>query len=155
MMIVDISKLEPEGTLLTGEEPADVLELGVADDVKPAGPIRYSIRVFPAGDGVVAQGVIKVDMTFECARCAEFFTATVCEPEFAVAVEAPNKDESIDLTQDIRESIILAFPANPLCDQDCKGLCQRCRTNLNKSVCSCDDSSSEERWGMLDNLQLK
>jgi len=154
-MIVDISELDPDGSLLTGEEPSSVLDLDIAEDVKPAGPIRYSIRVFPAGDGVVAQGTTKVDMTFECVRCAEFFTTTVCEPEFSVAVETPNKDESIDLTPDIRESIILAFPANPLCARDCRGLCQRCRTNLNKSVCRCADSSAEKRWSVLDNLQLK
>lgn len=154
-MIVDISKLGIDGNEFSGEEPSDLFDLGNAEDVKPAGPIRYNIRVSPAGNSIVVQGVLKADLAFECVRCAEFFQFTVCEPEFMVVREISNKDESIDLTQDIRESMILAFPTNPLCAPDCRGLCPRCGTNLNKKNCRCAASSTDWRWSALNNLQQR
>ena len=151
-MIVDIAKLDAEGKGFAGEEPSEVFDLADAKDVRPAGPIRYNIRVSPAGNSIVAQGVLKADLAFECVRCAEFFQLTVCDPEFMVVREISNKDESIDLTQDIRESMILAFPTNPLCAPNCRGLCPRCGTNLNKRSCRCVNSATDERWSVLNNL---
>ena len=154
-MIVDITKLDSEGSEFRGEEPPEVFDLGDTEDTKPAGPIRYDLRVSLAGDSIVANGVLKADVAFECVRCAEFFRVAVCDPEFSVVREIVDKDEAIDLTPDIRESIILAFPTNPLCAPGCRGLCPRCGTNLNKKKCRCADSSADDRWSALGNLKLK
>lgn len=154
-MIVDVSSLDSEGKEFEGEEPAEVLDLGDADEVKPAGPIKYRIRVSNAGDSIVARGVLKVDLLVECVRCAVSFRLTVSDPEFVAVREVQNKDESIDLTQDIRESIILAFPTTPLCAPDCRGLCPRCGTNLNKRKCRCVVSKEDGRWSALNDLQLR
>jgi uncharacterized protein len=43
----------------------------------------------------------------------------------------------IDLLPAIREHIILAAPLQPLCKEDCLGLCQVCGTNLNEGRCGC------------------
>ncbi|MEI6807655.1 MAG: DUF177 domain-containing protein [bacterium] len=153
-MIVDMSNLDADGQEFTGEEPQEVLDLADDPDVKPIGPIRYSIRVSDAGVSLVAHGVLKADLTAICARCAESFKLTVCEPSFSVVREILNKDEAIDLTPDIRESIILAFPTNPLCAPDCKGLCSRCGTNLNKRQCGCANSAKDERWSVLKDLKI-
>ena len=151
-MIVDLTRLDIDGQEFTGEEPSEVFDLGDNADTKPVGPIRYRVRISLAGDSIVAQGVLKADLSFECARCAGSFKLTVCEPGFMVVRETSNKDESIDLTQDIRESMILAFPTNPLCDPNCKGLCPRCGTNLNKRSCKCVSPEADGRWSVLNNL---
>lgn len=154
-MIIDTTRLEADGQEFTGEEPPEVLDLGEDPDIKPVGPIRYSIRVSDAGDSLVAHGVLRADLIAVCARCAETFKLTVCEPSFSVVREILNKDEAIDLTPDIRESIILAFPTNPLCAPECRGLCSRCGTNLNKKQCQCANSSKDERWSVLKDLKIK
>lgn len=41
----------------------------------------------------------------------------------------------IDLSPRVRDAIILAVPAYPLCSPDCKGLCPVCGANLNKTTC--------------------
>lgn len=49
-----------------------------------------------------------------------------------------NKDKNeIDLTDMVREELLLHFPAIPLCSESCKGLCDRCGIDLNKENCNC------------------
>ncbi|MBD3270026.1 hypothetical protein GF376_00705 [Candidatus Peregrinibacteria bacterium] len=43
------------------------------------------------------------------------------------------KDMSIDLSDLIRQEIILHFPINPVCSDRCKGLCEGCGIDLNVS----------------------
>ena len=33
--------------------------------------------------------------------------------------------------------MIMANPAKVLCSKDCKGICPKCGTNLNKEKCKC------------------
>lgn len=41
------------------------------------------------------------------------------------------RDMSIDLTEALRQEIILHFPMIPVCSERCKGLCIECKANLN------------------------
>ncbi|MDP2905278.1 MAG: DUF177 domain-containing protein [Candidatus Omnitrophota bacterium] len=43
----------------------------------------------------------------------------------------------IDLTEDIREGIMLDYPIKPLCKPDCSGLCPVCGADLNVHKCRC------------------
>lgn len=49
----------------------------------------------------------------------------------------PISGNDIDLLPAIREHVILATPLQPLCKEDCLGLCQVCGANLNEGVCKC------------------
>ncbi len=49
----------------------------------------------------------------------------------------PIVDQKIDLMPGLREHLILAAPLNPLCREECAGLCQVCGANLNESACAC------------------
>lgn len=49
----------------------------------------------------------------------------------------PISGNDIDLLPAIREHVILAAPLQPLCKEDCLGLCQTCGINLNESKCEC------------------
>jgi uncharacterized protein len=40
----------------------------------------------------------------------------------------------VDITDDIRQEIILAYPMIPICQQNCKGLCPVCGQNLNQEI---------------------
>jgi uncharacterized protein len=55
-------------------------------------------------------------------------------PEEDVYVISGNE---IDLLPVIREHVILATPLQPLCKEDCLGLCQVCGANLNEGQCGC------------------
>jgi uncharacterized protein len=49
----------------------------------------------------------------------------------------PIIDSQIDLLPVLREHLILATPQQPLCYDECAGLCQVCGTNLNEGACGC------------------
>lgn len=63
--------------------------------------------------------------------------------------------EFVDLTPDMRESIILRFPGYPICRETCKGRCPKCGQNLNTDVCICEPEPTDDRWGMLDQIEVK
>lgn len=83
-----------------------------------------------------------------CVRCTADFPWTAVDDEVAFSLEA-NGESFVDLTNELRECIILCFPSNPICREDCKGLCPRCGTDLNKGTCSCKPLG-DDRWGGLD-----
>lgn len=47
------------------------------------------------------------------------------------------KGMSIDLSEMIRQEIILHFASFPVCSDSCKGLCQYCGQNKNEKSCKC------------------
>jgi uncharacterized protein len=65
--------------------------------------------------------------------------------------------EGLDTADAVREQVLLAMPAKPLCRQDCKGLCPSCGQNLNTSKCSCAEQRQDGRWSALEGIrdQLK
>ena len=44
----------------------------------------------------------------------------------------------LDLSQDLRDFLILAYSGRHLCHEECLGLCVNCGTNLNNSLCNCN-----------------
>ena len=134
-MIVSLSNLGVDEKRYDGEEPGSILELDNEELMRVEGPVRYDLRINLVNSELIVRGDLKVDMSFLCVRCAEFFPVTVHEPSFLNVREAVDRTECVDLTGDIRESIILAFATNPVCDPGCKGLCAQCGTNLNRKKC--------------------
>jgi len=61
--------------------------------------------------------------------------------------------DRIDLDEIIREQIILAEPTKHLCQEACKGLCQKCGKDLNEGPCSCVEEKHDSRWDVLKNLK--
>jgi len=48
------------------------------------------------------------------------------------------KDQNmLDVSDDLRQEIILTYPVKCLCREDCQGLCPACGKNLNSETCSC------------------
>lgn len=47
------------------------------------------------------------------------------------------KGYDLDVDSLISEEVMLQFPMQTLCDDDCKGICGVCGTNLNESSCEC------------------
>ena len=152
-MIIELSRVKSEGTELLGEDSAEVLGLTPSDDLRAEHPLRYALTAIRTADTLVVTGSLETDITLRCSRCAETFTQHVVEPAFACDREVEPGTESVDLTGDMRETILLAFPNYPVCRPDCRGLCAQCGANLNKSQCRCRPPDAT-RWGALDKLRL-
>jgi uncharacterized protein len=63
------------------------------------------------------------------------------------------EDNVIDLGQLMQEQCYLAVPMKPLCQEDCRGLCPECGTNLNTASCECRQIWVDPRLAVLDQLR--
>ena len=59
----------------------------------------------------------------------------------------------LDLTEVVREQILLNLPEQVLCREDCKGICPTCGTDLNKTQCNCGENEIDPRWAALKDLK--
>jgi uncharacterized protein len=59
----------------------------------------------------------------------------------------------IDLTADVRETILLSIPFKLLCKEDCQGLCPRCGINRNSATCTCQVEKEDSPWIELRKLK--
>ena len=103
---------------------------------------------------------------FICDRCAEAFRREVMSHESIVFTSdrdliqyddelrylAPDEQE-IDITDDVRDALMLAIPFKLLCTDECKGICPHCGANLNVSSCECTTDFIDPRWEALRQLK--
>ena len=82
----------------------------------------------------------------------------IAEEEIEIEVEEIGmmyfKGEEIDLQQGIQEQVVMAFPLRPLCDENCKGLCPKCGSDLNQADCECEPEPVSNKFAALKNLKL-
>ena len=150
-MKVHVLQISPdEGKHYEGEEPSSILELADPRTV-PVSPITYSLEVGVSDDGVWAHGPIGVDIDCECVRCLSRFVLPIRVDDFACQVELEGR-EMVDLTDNIREDILLALPAHPHCDWDGKNDCKASFITDRDAVEPLDDK--RDVWKQLDNLKL-
>ena len=149
-MKVHILQIPPDGSHYEGEDPSEVLELS-DPRVVPVTPIRYSLEVGLSEGGLWAHGPVGVDLDCECVRCLERFRLPLNVPDFACQVELDGK-EMVDLTENIREDILLALPAHPHCDWDGKIDCKASFSTTQNEVEPLDEP--RDVWKQLDNLKL-
>jgi len=61
----------------------------------------------------------------------------------------------IDISEDVRQTILLSVPLKLLCSEECGGLCPKCGRNLNTGPCTCTNTITDSRWEKLRSLQNK
>jgi uncharacterized protein len=68
--------------------------------------------------------------------------AALGEGEFVVPI---GPDEVVDLSEIVRQHLLLALPIAPRCREDCRGLCPSCGADLNAGACACALDSVDPR----------
>ncbi len=58
-------------------------------------------------------------------------------------------EQAADLDEAFWQNAGLALPLKVLCAENCRGLCQRCGTNLNRTVCMCSEAPPDSRLSLL------
>lgn len=152
-MKVHVLQIPEEGLFLEGQDPAEILDLKEAE-YRPVSPVEYSLHVGASEGGVFATGRVGVTIAMQCVKCLEQFESTIEVPDFACQVETHGKD-TVDLTEPMREDILLALPAHPHCDWQGERVCPGAfRT---PEVAAKDEPSPEapDVWGALDQLKIK
>ena len=134
-MKIDLNRISPDGTVLEEEISAKELDVDL-EFIKVSGPIKVKALVHKISFDVTVALEMSAALKMNCGRCLEDFEGSLKKEVFlAYSVDSSQRD--IDLTPDIREEFILAYPMNPLCSPGCKGLCPKCGQNLNQQKCKC------------------
>ncbi len=154
MIRIFVSKLTPEGIPVSGEISAEVLGLESDNNIISVDSVSYDLVAQLVNNGVLVVGKVVAVMTCRCGKCMENYTYKHINSEICHFYEKPNKNE-IDLTDDIREDILIGLPQKFVCSESCKGLCFHCGQNLNIKKCSCNTESEQENiWEKLDQLKI-
>ncbi len=153
-LIVDLSRLDADGELFEGETSADILDIGDNEFIQPQGGIHYKLDIQALGSELLVRGSLSQMFTCRCALCDKSFELEANESDFVDSYEIIDKNAFPDLTNELRESIILALPAYPRCSESCKGLCGTCGINLNDSECSCNVDHEDDCWSALSAIGL-
>ena len=136
-LTIDTSRVDPDGESIEGEVDCVDLE---EPFVKPFGGVRYRLKLQVFGTELLVRGSIEQDFDLVCSRCGKDFDDTVKVDGFTASFEIPEKSPEVDLTEEIRESIILSLPTYPVCDETCPG------------VEKTEEMPSDDRWNVLDSL---
>ncbi len=56
---------------------------------------------------------------------------------------------NLDVDKMVHGEILLNLPMKVLCDESCKGICNRCGANLNHGTCDCDITELDPRMAVI------
>lgn len=133
------------------------------EEIKFTKPIQVQGEISSSGDIINLDLVVKTELGLTCSRCLERFIypfASEVNEKFTLNSEIEDEDviilegDKLDVTEFVENNIIMTLPIKKLCSESCKGLCQRCGTNLNMGNCNCDNHDVDPRLAMLKDLFL-
>lgn len=154
-LIVHVDSLPLEGRSLAGEVPASQLDLPGEGRGIFKSPVTFDLFLSLVEGKLLVQGKVSTTCESRCDRCLEPFQQAVTIDDVCWFFEDLD-NEAIDLTEALREDILLHFPQRLLCDQSCLGLCPVCGRSLNDGVCSCkEDTCGESPWSALDGFKAE
>jgi uncharacterized protein len=149
---------------LSAEAPAG---LGIDILGVPEGStVELDLRLEAVMEGVLVSGTATADLEGECARCLEPLTDTVRVDLQELFVYDDSNDRShhgddedddvsrleedlLDLEPLLRDAVVLALPFQPLCREDCPGLCVECGARLADDPGHRHDAAIDPRWAAL------
>ncbi len=159
----------PDLVLDDGNEEADLNRLEARN-------VRGDVKVTRLGDGLLVQGSVDAAVQFQCSRCLDTFDLPVdanLEEQFQPTVDVMtgyaiqraefeendaafpiDSNHMMDLTEPVRQALLVALPMKPLCREDCKGICVECGANLNEWDCGHVQAKANDRWTGLRELRL-
>lgn len=159
MITLHLGQLEKQPVRLTGEEPAEFLDLGPHATFEIASPMTYDLAAHLVSGGILVTGRLAYRISGECGRCLKTVSPEIRVDDVTLHIERPDT-ESVDISEAVREEALLVLPYNLLCSPDCRGLCPRCGADLNKGDCGCPAAdppppAADSPWAALDQLKLK
>lgn len=137
----------------------------------PPGPMDVDLLSRPVGSGgILVGGEVSGEMEFACRRCLTAVRRPVrerVEMYFRPASDDGHEDADdaesyllppgaaeVSLAGPVREQLLLQLPEFVVCREECRGLCPRCGTDLNRGDCDCEPESDPGPWDALRKLKF-
>lgn len=132
MMKIQVSQVPDEGLKSRATYDPTLMDMD-RDDIHLTDPFEVEAFITRADRELVVDVDIRAALTLTCARCLEEFPRTVSADALFSYTVKPT--DTVDITDDVRQELILTYPMVPICRPDCKGLCHVCGQNLNLGPC--------------------
>jgi uncharacterized protein len=170
MVAINVAQLlmAPQGTVR--RYPFDEPLSGIDSSGEPR-QVRGEVSLLRTGHGILADVKFETSLPVECARCLEDTRVRLSgefHEEFVPTVDVrtgaplpPDPDSEafpidanhiLDLDEPLRQYILMNTPLQPLCREDCRGLCPECGQDLNAGTCACEPSLEGSPFAALKSL---
>jgi uncharacterized protein len=163
---------EATGATRSYEVEADLHNDFDDEELKVIAPLVGQVKFLRTGPNILATGVLETTIEKSCGRCLTTFTTPVTielEEEFfptldvitgTVITQPPEIEEAnlideqhiLDLSEVVRQEILVESDNLLYCRPDCKGLCPQCGQDLNIGSCNCQNETVDPRWAGLQAL---
>ena len=139
-------------------------------------PVTGDLVATRAGDVIEVSGELTTEVELPCSRCLKAVPCTlnidlrlcyvptlggtpgILEEEKELSAEdlglIPVEGEELDLRPELEQEVIMAFPGQPLCKNDCAGLCPVCGLDQNIDSCRCEAPVFHAGFAALKNLKV-
>jgi uncharacterized protein len=151
-------------------------DLGIQEviGVPEGAPMKLELRLESVMEGVLVTGTVRATAKGECVRCLEPLEL-VLDADFQEMFSYPDADDRgrpkaepaddaeddedmlfiedglFDLEPVLRDAVVLALPMQPVCREDCPGLCAQCGARLADDPGHHHDAV-DIRWAALQGL---
>lgn len=138
---------------------------------------HIDLTAYRLGQDVYLEGEVRGAVELECSRCLARYVCPLreslrlvlepagervpAEPEAAAALARDGlcladeidtgwfRGREIELGPFLLEVVTLALPVQPLCREDCRGLCPRCGADRNQTACRCEEAKPASPFAAL------
>lgn len=159
-LVVNLRHLANQNVLLQGELSSGELDLETCDEmIRVNGPVTHDLEVQLLDDNLLVRGSLRVALACQCVRCLKPFVYDLVLAEWTCLLplkgeeRVPASNDCVDLTAQIREDILLAFPQHPVCDSKCRGLA-KAKFGTKKMGGQGRSEPGSSAWSALDKLKL-
>jgi uncharacterized protein len=132
-----------------------LLRLG---DTVIEGPMSVNGEVSGLIDAVQAHFIVSGEAHVICTRCLKEWDETITTEGEQIYRRVPDEDGygivegEIDISGPAQDELALSLPIAPLCQNDCKGLCPTCGTDLNTEPCDGHGEDPDSPFAVLKDL---
>lgn len=127
--------------------------------VRKGTSLDIDLRLESLHDGILVSGEVQTTADGECVRCLTDVSIPV-EVEFQElfaysldeAFDYTVQDDHVDLEPVVRDAVVLSLPFQPVCQDDCPGLCPECGVRLLDNPGHEHDAPVDPRWAALAGL---
>ena len=130
-MKIDVSRIPEAGLTLDAAYDPAALEMN-QDGVQVDG-LHLRGRATKEARELFVSAEITCRLTMTCARCLEPVRSDGATD--VLLHYDTSRQVVVDITDDVRQEVMLDYPLTAVCRPDCRGLCARCGANLNQGCC--------------------
>jgi uncharacterized protein len=149
-----------------GEMREKTIEATVDDEmgnavigVRKGSVLDIDARLESLHDGILVSADVRGTATGECVRClidvslpVEVEFQELFAYSFDEAFDYTVQDDHVDLEPVVRDAVVLSLPFQPVCQEDCTGLCPECGVRLLDNPGHEHEAPIDPRWAALAGL---